>query len=146
MSPEQKTMLRAVRDTMAEHIKSIPRVTVTNEVPTPRVTVTNEVGAPPVNITNDIKTPEVTVDVDMEPVAEAVDRMSEMLASAIQVLLRQQAEMAVAVRALAEALASLPATPVQVEAPAVAVHVPPREKRRLVVKHGDGSETVIEEV
>lgn len=117
----------------------------------PPPTVVNEVPAPIVNVTNTVDVPGVVVSVDMAPVAAALARgldaittLAEMVSQLVQVLAAQPAP-----NVTVEPPAITVAAPeITVEAPNVTVEAPKpadRPKRKLTIRHDDGTVSTVTE-
>jgi hypothetical protein len=105
-------------------------------------------------IVNEVKTPEVTVIVDMKPVAEALERMSDVAAQQTAALVEHAKVMEKLIEKFAnqpapviefKPVVNVPESVVNVSAPIVKVEVPKQERKTLVVKHGDGTESRVTE-
>lgn len=158
MNDEQRVFLRAVADVVKGKLATngdgsrkvaIPNPTMTLEVPAPVINV----GPTPVQVNNNV---------DLELIANAMVSMGEMNGQLVKVMMEHQQQMAAKMDELLSKLSEIAAkTPIftpriEVAAPQVTIsppdiHVdavpsfPQREKRKLTIKHDDGTTSTVTE-
>ena len=147
---------KALIKTIAPILKDLGgRLKAIEERPLQEITPVHFVKAPDVAVTNAVNPTPVQTDVhvDMTPVAKALESMAEAMADQTRAMfeLIKAIQRPVTVNVSAPIINVPKQSPVinmepvvHVPAPQIDVHIPERQASQFVVRHQDGSETVIE--
>lgn len=159
MNERDAAILKAVAKVIGENGSnghSSPQ-SISHTLKLPGPTVINEVATPEVNITNEVKTPEVKIDVDskgvikaIETLADAIATQSKLLKSLVEAIAKQPPPVVnvtpnVKIPEIKIPEIVIPKIPINVEAPVVNlspnIEIPEKErkKRRLTIRHDDGT-------